>query len=159
MFTQVLTKNFNLGHTVSLKEYEATGGYEGLRKAVKSLSPEETVKTVSGSGLRGRGGAGFPTGKKWGFLEKATPGPRYFVVNADEMEPGTFKDRLMMERDPHMLIEGMVIGGYALGIEYGYIFIRYEYEEAASALARPSSRRGMPGTWAKTSSAAAILWK
>lgn len=134
MFKPVLTKNFHLGHTASLAEYEASGGYQGLRKALGEMTPEQVVGEVGASGLRGRGGAGFPTGRKWGFIEKETPGPRYFVVNADEMEPGTFKDRLMMEKDPHMLIEGLIIGGYALGIEHGYIFIRYEYAAAAKSL-------------------------
>jgi NADH-quinone oxidoreductase subunit F len=134
MFSPVLTKNFGLGHRVSLKEYESTGGYSALRDAVTRMRPDEVAKAVSDSGLRGRGGAGFPTGKKWGFLERESPGPRYFVVNADEMEPGTFKDRLMMERDPHMLIEGLVISGYATGIGSGYIFIRREYNEAYKAL-------------------------
>jgi len=133
MFTPVLTKNFGLGHPASLKEYEASGGYQGLKKAVK-LTPAEVTKLVLDSGLRGRGGAGFPTGRKWGLIEKDTPGPRYYVVNADEMEPGTFKDRLLMERDPHLLVEGIIIGGYATGTGHGYIFIRYEYTEAARAL-------------------------
>jgi len=132
----VLTKNFGLGHPVSLKEYEASGGYEGLKKAVRELGPEGVVKAVSESGLRGRGGAGFPTGKKWGFLEKESPGPRYYVVNFDEMEPGTFKDRLIVERDPHMLIEGLIIACFALGIHNGYIFIRHEYLDAANELNR-----------------------
>lgn len=134
MFSPVLSKNFGLGHTAALKEYEASGGYAGLRNAV-GMSPADVEKTVTDSGLRGRGGAGFLTGKKWSFLEKKTPGPRYLVVNADEMEPGTFKDRFIMERDPHTLIEGMIIAGYATGITNGYIFIRYEYAEAARALA------------------------
>lgn len=134
MFQPVLSKNFNLGHPASLKEYESSGGYAGLRNAV-GMSPAEVEKTVTDSGLRGRGGAGFLTGKKWSFLEKKTSGPRYLVVNADEMEPGTFKDRFIMERDPHTLIEGMIIAGYATGIASGYIFIRYEYAEAARALA------------------------
>ena len=98
------------------------------------MTPAEVEKTVSDSGLRGRGGAGFPTGRKWSFLEKKTPGPRYYIVNADEMEPGTFKDRFIMERDPHELIEGILIAGFTTGIENGYIFIRYEYSEAARAL-------------------------
>src|SRR5512143_793017 len=132
----VLTKNFGLGHRASLKEYEASGGYRGLREVIARMKSPEVVKMVSESGLRGRGGAGFPTGRKWGFLERESPGPSYFVVNADEMEPGTFKDRLAMERDPHMLIEGLIIGGYATGIENGYIFIRREYSEAYDALER-----------------------
>jgi len=132
----LLTKNFHIGRTVTLAEYEASGGYVALRKVVDDLGPEATVKMVADSGLRGRGGAGFPTGKKWGFLDKASTGPRYFVVNADEMEPGTFKDRLMIERDPHMLVEWLAIACWALGITCGYVFIRCEYVEAAKALER-----------------------
>ncbi len=133
-FSAILSRNFNLGHPASLKEYESSGGYVGLRNAIV-MSPADVEKTVTNSGLRGRGGAGFLTGRKWSFLEKKTPGPRYLVVNADEMEPGTFKDRFIMEHDPHTLIEGIIIAGYATGIASGYIFIRYEYAEAARALA------------------------
>jgi len=133
MYSPILSKNFSLGRAATLKEYEAVGGYTGLKRAV-GMSPDDVTKAVLDAGLRGRGGAGFPTGKKWSFIEKATPGPRYFLVNADEMEPGTFKDRFIMERDPHELIEGLIIGGYATGIGHGYIFIRYEYAEAARAL-------------------------
>jgi NADH-quinone oxidoreductase subunit F len=133
MFSPILSRNFGLGRPATLAEYEASGGYLGLKTALK-LSPAEVMKVVADSGLRGRGGAGFPTGKKWGFIDKTGPGPRYFLVNGDEMEPGTFKDRFLMERDPHQLIEGVVISGYATGMEKSYIFIRYEYKEAAFAL-------------------------
>ncbi len=92
------------------------------------------IKTVIDSGLRGRGGAGFPTGKKWSLTDRKSAGQRYFLVNADEMEPGTFKDRFLMENDPHQLIEGLLISGYATEAGKGYIFIRYEYIEAARAL-------------------------
>ncbi|MGA2192680.1 MAG: NADH-quinone oxidoreductase subunit NuoF [Nitrospirota bacterium] len=133
MFTPILTRNFNLGHPASLKEYEASGGYLGLRKAL-GMTPEEATKEVLDSGLRGRGGAGFPTGRKWGLLDRKSPPPKYFLVNADEMEPGTFKDRFIMELDPHELIEGALISGYATGIDKCYVFIRYEYAEATDAL-------------------------
>ncbi|MBI5695164.1 MAG: NADH-quinone oxidoreductase subunit NuoF [Nitrospirae bacterium] len=135
MFTPVLTKNFHLGHTASLAEYEASGGYRALKKAFTGMSPADVAKVVADSGLRGRGGAGFPTAKKWSFLEGVTPGPRYIVVNADEMEPGTFKDRYLMENDPHLLVEGILLAGYASGVRHGIIFIRYEYGMAAAALA------------------------
>jgi NADH-quinone oxidoreductase subunit F len=129
----LLTKNFHLGHPASLKEYEASGGYQGLRAALK-LSPDDVIKNVLDSGLRGRGGAGFPTGKKWSLTDRKSPGQRYFLVNADEMEPGTFKDRFLMENDPHQLIEGLLISGYATEAGKGYIFIRHEYAQAARAL-------------------------
>ncbi len=131
----LLTKNFHLGHPASLKEYEASGGYSGLRAALK-MTPDDVIKTVTDSGLRGRGGAGFPTGKKWSLTDRKSPGPRYFLVNADEMEPGTFKDRFLIENDPHQVIEGLLISGYATEAEKGYIFIRYEYSGAARALER-----------------------
>ncbi len=133
MFQPLLTKNFHYGRPASLKEYEAAGGYEGLRAALK-MTPDDVIKAVIDSGLRGRGGAGFPTGRKWSLTDRKSPGQRYFIVNADEMEPGTFKDRFLMERDPHQVIEGLLISGYATDAGKGYIFIRYEYTEAARAL-------------------------
>jgi NADH-quinone oxidoreductase subunit F len=100
------------GHT--LKVYQDTGGYASLKKAF-GMSPADIIEEVKKSALRGRGGAGFPTGMKWSFVPKDSPKPKYLVCNADESEPGTFKDRYLMERDPHALIEGMIIGGYAIG--------------------------------------------
>src|SRR3954462_2504134 len=91
------------------------------------MSPAEIVEEVKKSGLRGRGGAGFPTGMKWSFLAKPEGVPRYLVCNADELEPGTFKDRYLMERIPHLLIEGMIVSSYALGVKTAYIYIRGEY--------------------------------
>jgi NADH-quinone oxidoreductase subunit F len=101
-------------------------GYEGLRKAV-GMTPEQVIDAVKASGLRGRGGAGFPTGLKWQFVDKKSPNPKYIVCNADESEPGTFKDHLLMERNPHLLIEGCVIGCYAIGSKAAYIYIRGEF--------------------------------
>src|SRR5213083_226941 len=112
------------GHT--LKVYQQTGGYESLKKALK-MSPADIIEEVKKSALRGRGGAGFPTGMKWSFVPKDSPKPKYVVCNADESEPGTFKDRYLMERDPHMLIEGMLIAAYALGARTNYIYTRGEY--------------------------------
>lgn len=112
------------GHT--LKVYRETGGYESLKKAL-GMSPAEVIEEVKKSALRGRGGAGFPTGLKWSFVPKDSPKPKYVVCNADESEPGTFKDRYLMERDPHALIEGMIIAGWALGAATGYIYTRGEY--------------------------------
>lgn len=119
-----------------LTSYEANGGYQGLRAAI-ARSPEDCLQILKDSNLRGRGGAGFPTGMKWSFVpmgEKCSPGHKYLICNADEMEPGTFKDRLLMECDPHQLIEGMIVSAYTLQADVAYIFIRGEYHQAAHLL-------------------------
>src|SRR5271156_719076 len=133
-----LTGNFrNDKEAVSLTDYEHAGGYQGLRKALP-LAPADITEIVKNSGLRGRGGAGFPTGMKWSFVPmgKDAPHPKYLVVNADEMEPGTFKDRALMERDPHQLIEGMIVAAYAIEADIAYIFLRGEYTCAYDRLER-----------------------
>src|SRR5215204_7340998 len=107
--------------------YRKNGGYRSIEKALKTMSPGQVTEEVKKSGLRGRGGAGFPTGMKWGFLAKPEGVPRYLVCNADESEPGTFKDRYLMEFLPHLLIEGMIISSFALGSNRTYIYIRGEY--------------------------------
>jgi NADH-quinone oxidoreductase subunit F len=107
--------------------YRREGGYRSVEKALKSMSPDQVTDEVKKSGLRGRGGAGFPTGLKWSFLAKPEAVPRYLVVNADESEPGTFKDRYLMEFIPHLLIEGIIVSSYALGSNSSYIYIRGEY--------------------------------
>ena len=107
--------------------YRREGGYRSVEKALKSMSPDAVTEEVKKSGLRGRGGAGFPTGMKWSFLAKPEGVPRYLVVNADESEPGTFKDRYLMEFIPHLLIEGMITSSFALGASRSYIYIRGEY--------------------------------
>jgi NADH-quinone oxidoreductase subunit F len=118
------------GRAVSLQEYVAAGGYQGLRAALQ-LSRHQVIEQVAHSNLKGRGGAGFPTAKKWGLIPTdLARQPRYFVVNADEMEPGTMKDRLLMEGDPHQLIEGMIIGSYAVYASVAYLFIRGEYRQS-----------------------------
>ena len=119
-------------HTID--RYVATGGYEALRKALTSMKPEEIVEEVKASNMRGRGGAGFPMGVKWGFLAPAEP--RYLVVNCDESEPGTFNDRQLVERDPHQLVEGIVIASYALGVNHAFIYVRGEYPKGARRLLR-----------------------
>ena len=121
-----------------LADYEKAGGYESVRHAVGRMDPHAVQDLVVGSGLRGRGGAGFPTGKKWSFVPMGAdaPRPKYLVANADEMEPGTFKDRLLLEGDPHQMIEGMLVSGYAIGADVGYIFLRQEYVLAAQRLRR-----------------------
>ena len=107
--------------------YRKNGGYRSVEKAIKTMSPDDVVEEVKKSGLRGRGGAGFPTGMKWSFLAKPEGVPRYLVCNADESEPGTFKDRYLMEHIPHLLIEGMITSSYALGTNLSFIYIRGEF--------------------------------
>lgn len=123
--TKLLTEFYHLPEFQTLAGYQAHGGYSTLTKAFK-MEPQAIIDEVKASGLRGRGGAGFPTGMKWGFLPKNGE-PRYLLCNADEGEPGTFKDRLMMERAPHQLIEGMIMSAYAIGSHKGYIYVRGEY--------------------------------
>lgn len=108
--------------------YRQKGGYTAVEKALKNMSPDAVVEEVKKSGLRGRGGAGFPTGMKWSFLAKPEGVPRYLLCNADESEPGTFKDRFLMEKIPHLLIEGMIVSSFALGSNRSYIYIRGEYK-------------------------------
>ncbi|MFN0150516.1 MAG: NADH-quinone oxidoreductase subunit NuoF [bacterium] len=127
-FERILTKNFGTPESHTLRAYEASGGYQTLRKALKT-PPALLVEEVKNSGLRGRGGAGFPTGTKWSFLPKGLDKPVYLCVNADESEPGTFKDRELMERDPHMTIEGTIISSYAIGCHAAYVYIRGEFYE------------------------------
>ncbi|MEA2021396.1 MAG: NADH-quinone oxidoreductase subunit NuoF [Candidatus Caldatribacteriota bacterium] len=112
----------------SIEEYIGVGGYEVLGKVLKENTPDEIIQTIKDSGLRGRGGAGFPTGLKWSFTAQEKGSPKYVICNADEGEPGTFKDRLIMEGDPHKILEGMAICGYAIGANFGYIYIRGEYK-------------------------------
>ena len=118
----------------TLERYLATGGYAALRRALGEMTPEQVTAEVKAANLRGRGGAGFPCGVKWGFLAPATP--RYLVVNADESEPGTFKDRQLLERDPHQLVEGAIIAAYALGVHQAFVFVRGEYARPARRLQR-----------------------
>ncbi|WP_447983271.1 NADH-quinone oxidoreductase subunit NuoF [Nitrospira sp. Nam74] len=128
----------SLDEPLWIADYEKTGGYEAVRKALRTLSPLDVQKLVTESHLRGRGGAGFPTGKKWSFVPMGSnaPRPKYLVVNADEMEPGTFKDRFLLEGDPHQMIESMIVAAYALEADAGYIFLRQEYYLAARRLTR-----------------------
>jgi NADH-quinone oxidoreductase subunit F len=138
----VLTRNIvkNQG-TTWIDAYEASGGYSALRKALGEMTPADVTRVVTDSGLKGRGGAGFPTGNKWSLtppLEKSAR-PRYFVCNYDEMEPGTFKDRFLVEGDPHQLIEGLLIACYACQADIGYIFVRGEYRRSQQILERAIS--------------------
>ena len=126
MSKKLLLKNAHIEGIRYFDTYREHGGYQSVEKALK-MTPDQIVEEVKTSGLRGRGGAGFPTGMKWSFLAKPEGVPRYLVVNADESEPGTFKDRYLMEFLPHLLIEGMIIASYALGSNTSYIYIRGEY--------------------------------
>jgi len=129
--TKILLANVDKPDQASIGKYRERGGYKALEKA---LAMEQTalIEEVKASGLRGRGGAGFPTGMKWSFVPRNTNKPTYLLCNADESEPGTFKDRLLMECDPHLLIEGMAIACYALDCHLSYIYIRGEYEFVAN---------------------------
>ncbi|MFQ5516526.1 MAG: NADH-quinone oxidoreductase subunit NuoF [Acidimicrobiia bacterium] len=117
-----------------LGRYEESGGYQALRKALGTMTPEEVAAEVKASNIRGRGGANFPAGVKWGFLAEAFP--RYLVVNGDESEPGTFKDRQLLERAPHQLVEGILLASYALGVRNTFVYIRGEYPKPARRLQR-----------------------
>ena len=134
MGKKILLANDHIEGIRFLDTYRKHGGYASLEKALKSMTPEQIVEEVKTSGLRGRGGAGFPTGMKWSFLAKPEGVPRYVVCNADESEPGTFKDRYLMERIPHLLIEGMILSSYGLGAKTSYIYIRGEYFYVARIL-------------------------
>lgn len=134
MGKKILLANDHIEGIRFLDTYRKHGGYASIEKALKSMTPEQIVEEVKTSGLRGRGGAGFPTGMKWSFLAKPEGVPRYVVCNADESEPGTFKDRYLMERIPHLLIEGMILSSYALGAKTSYIYIRGEYFYVARIL-------------------------
>src|SRR5690242_13716108 len=119
---------------LSLKEYEKVGGYESVRKVLKGLSPQAVQAVVKESNLRGRGGAGFSTGLKWSFVPLDAPKPKYLICNADEMEPGTFKDRILLEQTPHQLIEGMILAAYAIQADQSYVFLRWAYKLAAKVI-------------------------
>ncbi|CAL1329083.1 NADH-quinone oxidoreductase subunit NuoF [Candidatus Providencia siddallii] len=119
---------------VMLNEYLSKNGYKGMKRALKNMTPEEVVNIINDSGLRGRGGAGFYTGVKWKLISRGNLNFRYFLCNADEMEPGVYKDRFLLEQLPHLLIEGIIISAYAIKAYRGYIFIRYEYINAAKTL-------------------------
>lgn len=118
----------------NIDEYIARGGYKALSKVLKTMTPEDVIKEIKDSGLRGRGGAGFPTGRKWEFCRKNPVLPKYIICNADEGDPGAFMDRSIIEADPHSIIEGMAIGAYAISSELGYVYIRIEYPLAIKRL-------------------------
>lgn len=128
---QVLFRHNRPGRCVTFAEYRAEGGFAAMEKALSGMSPNDVQQVVIDANLRGRGGAGFPTGKKWSFVPRDIPGPRYLICNCDEMEPGTYKDRILLEANPYSLVEGMTLAAYAIGVAHAFIFIRRGYEEAA----------------------------
>src|SRR5436305_4467543 len=133
-FEPVLLRRVGKPNSQALETYRADGGYSALAKALNEMSREQVISVVKDSGLRGRGGAGFPCGVKWTFLPKDHPGPIYLCVNADESEPCTFNNRILMEQDPHQVLEGILLASYATRASTAYVYIRYEYGPATRAM-------------------------
>lgn len=134
---RILLEHEHVPNIKQIDVYASKGGYEALKKVFQGkMTPDQVIDEVKASGLRGRGGAGFPTGNKWSFVPKSKDKPHYLLSNADESEPGTFKDRVILEKIPHMMIEGMIIGSYAIGAARSYIYIRGEYTYGAVVLER-----------------------
>ena len=131
---RIVMRNCGIVDPASLEEYAARGGYRALWRALYSLTPQEVLQEVLTSGLRGRGGAGFPTGRKWKAVKEAAGSPKYIICNADEGDPGAYMDRGVLEGDPHSVIEGMIIGGYTMGAHEGVIYVREEYPLAVARL-------------------------
>lgn len=136
MVDQVLFKNRFPDRVATIDEYRQSGGYEALVATIGKRTPADVIRLVDQSGLRGRGGAGFPAARKWSAVPEDGAFPRFLAVNADEMEPGTFKDRMLIHVDPHTIIEGMVLTGYAFSASTGFIFVRPSYESSAAILER-----------------------
>jgi len=132
---RILLENNSIIDATNIEDYIALGGYSALAKALFDMTPEEIIDVIIRSGLRGRGGAGFPTGRKWESCRKAVGYPKYVICNADEGDPGAFMNRSLLESNPHLVIEGMIIGAYAIGSSEGYVYIRHEYPLAAANLA------------------------
>jgi len=136
MYPQVLFQNRKPNRIATIEEYRQSGGYQALATVLQKYSPKEVQQIVLDANLQGRGGAGFPAGLKWKSVAEDAPFPRYIISNVDEYEPGTFKDRMMTHVDPHMIIEGMIIAGYAVSAQKGIIFVRPSYENSAGILER-----------------------
>ncbi len=134
MAEKIISKFFDIENSHTIKVYEEHGGYQAIRKVLKKMTPDEVIQEVTNSNLRGLGGAGFPTGRKWGFVPKDSPKPKYLIVNSDESEPGTFKDRYVIDNYTHGLLEGAMIAAYAIGAHVVYIYIRGEYVRQAERL-------------------------
>jgi NADH-quinone oxidoreductase subunit F len=136
MYPQVLFQNRKPNRIATLEEYRQSGGYEALATVLQKHSPKDLQQIVVDANLQGRGGAGFPAGMKWKSVADDAPFPRYVITNVDEMEPGTFKDRIMTHTDPHMIIEGTVLAAFAVSSEKGFVFVRPSYESSAAILER-----------------------
>ena len=135
-YEPLLLRNAGKPGSETIDAYLASGGYQGLRRVLKESTPEKMVEEVKASGLRGRGGAGFATGVKWGFLPKTRDKPRYLCINADESEPGTFKDRLLIEKDPHLVLEGIILSAYAIECRTAFFYIRGEFHQGCRVFQR-----------------------
>src|SRR5438477_8244431 len=145
----ITTARWGQGNPVWLDAYVDSGGYAGLRKALTEMTPDQVIEEVKLSGLRGRGGAGFPTGVKWSFIPQGTGKPVYVVCNFDESEPGTFNNRELVERDPHQLIEGLIIAAYAVRCRTAFVYCRGEFVWPGTVLERAVAeayRHGYLGT-------------
>ncbi|PHX62674.1 MAG: NADH-quinone oxidoreductase subunit NuoF [Planctomycetaceae bacterium] len=154
-YEPVLLKRISKDNSDHIDSYISDGGYLGLKKAIKDMSPAQVIDLVKASGLRGRGGAGFPTGLKWTFLPKDHPGPIYLCINADESEPCTFNNRVLMEKDPHQVLEGIILTSYAVGASKTFIYVRYEYGDAYRAMERAVKQaydKGLLGKYIQGSS-------
>src|SRR5208283_4244826 len=136
MARKILLENIHIPGIQTYQVYRDHGGYAAVEKALKTMTPAEVTDEVKKSGLRGRGGAGFPTGMKWSFLDTRSTNPRYLVCNADESEPGTFKDRFLMDHVPHLLIEGLIVSSYALGTSLTFIYVRGEFKQQIGTLTK-----------------------
>jgi NADH-quinone oxidoreductase subunit F len=152
---KVVSKRFGLGAT-NLDRYLELDGYKALQKAL-AMQPDAIINEVKASNLRGRGGAGFPTGMKWSFVPKQSPKPKYVLCNGDESEPGTCKDRLIFEHDPHSVIEGVMIAALAVGSKTGYIYIRGEYRYLVEIMEKASPTPTRGASSARTFSARASI--
>ena len=159
VLTPVLTENWGDERAWKLTNYEHRGGYQAMRTAL-AMKPADVVTLVKDSGLRGRGGAGFPTGMKWSFIPQDNPKPKYLVVNADESEPGTCKDIPLMMASPHTLVEGVIIAAYAIRANYAFIYVRGEVLHVVRRLQQAVREVVLPrATPARTSSAPATTWR
>ena len=132
----VLFQNRQPNRIATFEEYRASGGYKALTDTIGKVSPKEVIRIVEEAGLKGRGGAGFPAGKKWASVPDGSDFPRFLAANCDEMEPGTFKDRMLIHADPHMILEGMVLAGYSFSASKAFVFVRPSYESSAAILER-----------------------
>jgi NADH-quinone oxidoreductase subunit F len=142
---KILLRNIGVPDSHTLVTYESRGGYRSWRKVVEAMNPAQLIDEIKASGLRGRGGAGFPTGMKWSFVPKDNPKPKYLVCNADESEPGTFKDRLLIEQDPHAIVEGTLISALAIQSHTAFIYVRGELEFGAIRLERAVEEASQAG--------------